>query len=209
MQHRPRQPGVLGGNGHHGLPIPSSFDQTARPATEAVLLVAQTGQDGAGAHHQQAAQVSIPGLGDSPQSGFTTTAVLPRYQPDPRRDLATVPEVVAVANTGQEGTGRHWADAAMFHQAFAARVFTGGFDDGFVVVRDLRIELVSVRQEVADTLVGVARQVFEVFSNTPAQAGQCAPERASIPIRHGGSWAISDGNCSRATFGLMSTAFPL
>ena len=43
----------------------------------------------------------------------------------------------------------------MLHQALAARVFAGGFGDGFVEVGDSCIERIGVRQEVADTQIGL------------------------------------------------------
>ncbi len=170
-QHRPRQPGVLRRNGDHSFPVPAPLLQATRPAAEAILLLPQAGQNGAGTHDQETAQVTVAGLGDPPQSGFTPTAVLPRDEPDPRRNLTTVPEIVPVAETGQEGAGSDRADAGSLHQATAARIFARRLGDGFVVVGNAHIELVGVRQEVADALVGIAGQIFEMGADVLAQAG--------------------------------------
>ena len=59
VQHRPRQSGVLCCNGDHGFPVPTPLDQTPRPAAEAILLVAQPGQDGFGTHDEETTQVTV------------------------------------------------------------------------------------------------------------------------------------------------------
>ena len=96
LQHRPRQPGVLGGNRHHRAPVAAALDQTARPATEAILLVAQTAENGASAHHEKTAQIGITRLGDAPESRLAAAAVLTRRQTDPRRDLSAVVEFLSL-----------------------------------------------------------------------------------------------------------------
>lgn len=71
---------------------------------------------------------------------------------------------MSVADAGQECAGGDRADAGAFHQAFAARIFACGFGNGFVVVGNLSVESVGVSQQVADALVGIAGQIFEMFS---------------------------------------------
>ena len=61
--------------------------------------------------------------------------------------------------------------ACAFHQAAAGGIFARGFGNGFVVLGYLGVESVGVGQQVADALVGVAGQVFEMFSDVAAQAG--------------------------------------
>ncbi len=171
LQHRPGQPGILRGNGDHRLPVTATFLQATRPATEAVLLVAQTRQDGAGTHDQKTSQIGVAGLGDPSQSGFAAAAVLARRQAHPGRHLASVLEVVPAADTGQERTGADRANARAFHQALAARIVPGGLGDDAVVLLDPGIEPIGVGQQVADALVGVARQVFEMRADLTTQAG--------------------------------------
>lgn len=113
VQYRPRQPKVSGGDGDRRFPVAASFDEAACPAAETVLLVSQTGQDGPTAHDQQAAQVGIPGLGDPAQACFAVAAVLAGHQPDPGGELASVLEVVAAAQTGDQRTGGGRAASAM------------------------------------------------------------------------------------------------
>ena len=72
VQHRPGQPQVLGGDGDRRFPVTASFDQVSRPATEPVLLVAQSGENGAGAHDEQTAQVGVARLGDPAQPGSSS-----------------------------------------------------------------------------------------------------------------------------------------
>ena len=96
---------------------------------------------------------------------------MPRNEPDPGGDLTTVPEVVPVAEAGQEGAGGDRADAGTLHQATAARILARRVGDGFVVVGNAHIELVGMRQEVADALVGIPRKVFEMGADVLAQAG--------------------------------------
>ena len=171
MQDRPGQSRILRGNGDHGFPVPPSFDQTPCPAAEAILLVTQSGQDGTGTHNQKTAQVGIASLGDPSQSRLAATAVLPWHQTDPRRHLAAILEVVAVTDAGQQRAGGDRADTGTLHQALAARVFSGSLGDQFVVVGDPAVEPVGVREQITNTLVGIARQVFEMFANTPAKTG--------------------------------------
>jgi len=105
MQYGPGQACIPGGNGDHRAPVAAAFGQAAGPAAEAVLFVADAVEDGTGAHDEQTSQVVIAGFGDAPQSGFATAAVLAGCQPDPGCDLTAVPEVVAVADAGQECAG--------------------------------------------------------------------------------------------------------
>ena len=65
LQYRPSQPGILGSNRHRCLPVAASLQQRARPATEAILLVSQTIEDGTRTEDQQAAQIAVAGLGDA------------------------------------------------------------------------------------------------------------------------------------------------
>ncbi len=76
-------------------------------AAEAVLLLPQAGEDRLGAHHQQAAQVAVAGLGDPSQAGCPR-AYCPRREGDPGRHLAPVLEVVAAADAGPGGRWRCW-----------------------------------------------------------------------------------------------------
>ena len=124
--------------------------QTACPAAEAILFVAEAVEDGACAHDQQTAQVAVAGLGDPPQSCLAAAAVLPRRQSDPGRHLAAVLEVVAVADAGQQCAGGDRADAGALHQAFAARIFARRLGDEPVVLGDPCIELVGVGEQIAD-----------------------------------------------------------
>lgn len=53
-------------------------------------------------------------------------------------------------------------------------------------------------------LVAISLTVWPYCLNSRAQ--WWAPVQASMPIRHGVSWAIRTGNCSRETFGLSNVA---
>ena len=64
VQHSPRQSCVLGCDGYDGLPVPTSRNELTRPATEAILLVAQRSEYRASAKHKQTAQIGVSGLGD-------------------------------------------------------------------------------------------------------------------------------------------------
>jgi len=65
FQHRPRQPRIFRGYGDHRFPVAASFLQAACPAAEAILFVAQPGQNGARAHDEEAAQAGVARLGDA------------------------------------------------------------------------------------------------------------------------------------------------
>ena len=170
LQHCPSQPRILRGDSHHGAPVAASFDQAARPTAEAVLLVAESGQDGAGTHDQEAAQVTVSGLGDAPQPRLAAAAVLPGNEADPRGDLATVAEFVSTPEAGEQRTGGGGADAWQLHEALAARVLARCLGDGAVVVGDQCVQPIGVGEQVTDAAIGIAGQVFEVSANLAPQA---------------------------------------
>ena len=169
MQYGPGQACILRGDGNDGAPVAPAFRQAAGPAAEAVLFVAGAVENGACAQDEQTSQVGITGLGDVAESGFAPAAVLAGGQSDPGGNLATIPEVMAVADAGQQCAGGDGADAGLFHQSLAARVFARSLCDGSVVVGDARIELVGMRQEITDTLVGITGKVFKMRANTLPQ----------------------------------------
>src|SRR5512139_1115231 len=136
LQHCPRQPRILGGDRHRSAPVAASFDQTARPPTEPVLLVAEPGQDGACAHDQQAAQVAVASLGNAPEPLLAAAAVLTGHETDPRGNLAAAVEFVSAAEAGEQRTGRRRADAGKLHETSAARVLARCLGDGAVVLVD-------------------------------------------------------------------------
>ena len=136
MQHRPREPGVLGCNGNHGFPVASSFDELARPAAETVLFVSEASQYRACSHDEQAAQVGVSGFGDAAETGFAAAAVLTGDEADPGGKLAPVTEIVALANAGDQSTGGGGTDAGELHEATAAGILFGSFAHGAVVVVD-------------------------------------------------------------------------
>ena len=98
LQHGPAHAGVLGGNGDHCTPVAPALGQAARPAADRILLglvaLHGSGQHGARAHDQQAAQVGVARLRDAPQSLFAARAVLPRHQAQPCAEAAPAGEVV-------------------------------------------------------------------------------------------------------------------
>ena len=85
---------------HRRFPVAASFNQGASPTAEAILLVTQTGEDRAGTHDEQAAQVSIPRFGNPAQSCFAAAAVLTWNQADPGGELAAALEVVPTTQAG-------------------------------------------------------------------------------------------------------------
>ena len=89
---------------------------------------------------------------------------------DPCGDLAAVVEFVCTAKTGEQGTGGGRTDAGELHQPFATRVFTGCVSDGAVVFGNQPVKPVGVRQEIADTPVGVTRQIFQMRADLSTQA---------------------------------------
>lgn len=181
LQHRPGQPRILRGDRHHGSPVAASFDQAACPSAEPVLLGAESGQDGAGAHDEQAVQVMVAGLGDAPQPRFAAAAVLPGNQFDPCGNLAAVGEFVAAAEAGEKRTGGGGANAGQLHETFAARVFACGLGDAAVVVGDQGVKPVGVGEQVADAAIGVAGQVFQADADLAPQAGHFLSLVISLP----------------------------
>ena len=100
-------------------------------------------------------------------------------------------------------TGCHRPDTRTLHQPSAAGVLTGRLGDGFVVFRDPHIELIRVGEQIADTAIGIARQVVEMCSDLAAQTadflGQDNTEfghQAAHPVV--GSGALFDKPLSRA-----------
>lgn len=170
MHDRPCQPQVLGGNGDRCFPVTPSLNQVSGPTTEAVLLLAESGENGSGAHDEQTAQVGIARLGDSAQPGFAATAVLAGDQSGPGGELPTVLEIVATAQAGNQGAGRGRADARKLHELPAALVLFGRFGNGLVVFLDTFIQSVSVYEQVPDAAIGPPWELFEVGADFPAQA---------------------------------------
>ena len=170
MQHRPGQSQVLGGDGDRRFPVAASFNQISGPTTESVLLVAESGENGPGAHDEQAAQVGVARLGDPAQPGFAATAVLAGDESGPGGELPTVLEVVTATQAGHQGAGGGRADTGELHELPTALVLFGGLGNGFVVLVDAFIQSVSVYEQVADTAVGPAGEYFEVGADFPAQA---------------------------------------
>ena len=170
LERCPRQPRILGGDGNDRFPVAAPFNEAPCPATEAILLVAKAVEDSTRTHDQQAPEVAVTGLGDAPEPGFSTAAVLTRCQTDPGGHLSAIVKVVRAAEAGEQCAGGGGADAGELHQAFAARIFAGGQGDGAVVLGNQDIEPVGVREHVTNALVGVTRQVFEVGTDLAAQA---------------------------------------
>ncbi len=74
----------------------------------------------------------------------------------------------------------------------------------------MRSPMLSGFAVLCPTYAGLGAISFTVWPyGRNCRAQSCAPEQASMPITHGGSWAISSTSMSRATFGLTSTALPL
>ena len=59
FRYHPGEPHIFVGHLYHRAPVGTPLDQIARPATEAILLVAQVAEDSAGTHYQKTAQVSV------------------------------------------------------------------------------------------------------------------------------------------------------
>lgn len=152
-QDGPAQSGILGGNGDDGFPVAAPRLQLSGPAAEAILSVAEAGEDGAGAHNQQAAQIGVARFGDAPQTGFAATAVLAGRQSEPGGDLPAIGKVMTNANAGQQGAGGGGADAGQLHQPAAAFVLPGVVADGAVVFGDTLIEPLSMGQQIANAAV--------------------------------------------------------
>ena len=76
-----------------------------------------------------------------------------------------------VADTAQQRAGGHRTEALQRHQAPAARVFACRLGDEPVVFFDPLVEWAGVRQQVADTLPGMARQAFEMGADLATKAG--------------------------------------
>lgn len=76
-----------------------------------------------------------------------------------------------VADTAQQRAGGHRTEALQRHQALAARVFARRLGDEPVVFFDPLVEWAGVRQQVADTLPGMARQAFEMGADLATKAG--------------------------------------
>ncbi len=89
MQDGPRETRVLRSNGDNCAPLAAAFHQAARPATEAVLFVADAVEDGTGAENKQASRIGITSFGDVAQSGFTAATVLAGGQAYPGGSFAT------------------------------------------------------------------------------------------------------------------------
>lgn len=116
-------------------------------------------------------------------------------QSDPGGDLAAVPEVVAVADAVQQRAGGDGADAGALHQTLAPRVFARGLCNGFVIVSNSQVELVGMRQQIANTLVGITGQVFQVRADALSQAGDFLRQddaefgdQAAQPVVGGGAF---------------------
>jgi len=171
-EHGPGHAGVLGCDGDYRLPVAASLLQLKRPDAEPVGLVLGRSQHGACAHHQQAAQVGVTGLGDAPQAGLAARAVLAGHQAEPGGELAPAFEVAPVANHGDHGRGDGLADAAQAHELLGRVVVTARhLPDVGVVLGDAFVQAGDLTEQVTDDEVGVAGQVFEVTAGFAPHGG--------------------------------------
>lgn len=166
LQRRPAHACVLGGYRHYRAPVAAPLGQAARPTAEAVLLgrsgVHGGSEDRPRAHDEQAAQVGVSCLGDSPQALFAARAVLARHQAQPGAEAAPASEVVATADGAEDGRGGGLANARQLHQLLRLRAVAGHEGDVAVILSDAFIQPCDFAKQVTDHRVGPAGQVFEV-----------------------------------------------
>lgn len=169
FQHCPRQSRVLCGNRDGGPPVAPPLDQSSNPSAEAILFLAETGNNGSGAVDQQAAQISVASLRDAAPPRLAATAVLTGRDSDPGRNLSAVSEVVPGTDAGEQRTGRGWADAAQLHQPLATRVLARDLSDRTVVFEQANLDMAGALKQIADTALRPARQCVQIVRNVPAQ----------------------------------------
>ena len=91
-QDGPDDPGVLVGKSDGDNVRVPAFPHPADPLTSGVILAVSLAKNGSRAVDHQGSQVAIAAFADPKQPGFSTAGSLPRHQPQPRSELAAVPE---------------------------------------------------------------------------------------------------------------------
>ncbi len=150
LQRGPRQSRVLCGNGDGRSPVAPALDQGSDPTAEAILFLAETGNNGTCAIDQQTAQIGVACLRDTAQPCLAATAILTRRESDPGGYLPAVSEVVPGTDTGEQRTGRGWTDAAQLHQPLAARILTSDLSDRTVVFEQAILDMAGMLKQIAD-----------------------------------------------------------
>src|SRR5215831_285979 len=79
-------------------------------------------QDEMGSLHEQRPQVLVAALGDLAEDRATAGRLLPRYQPEPSGEVASLPEAGALANRRDDGARDDRPDPRYRHQTLAGSV---------------------------------------------------------------------------------------
>lgn len=145
-QHRPGHACILGGDGHHGLPVAPSLGQNDGPAADRISLALGGDQNGPGTEDQQRSQVSVAGFGDASQSSLAAGVVLPGHQTQPGGELSATTELMAVSHHGDHARSGRWADATQTHELARARVGAGHDGDVAVVSSDSIVQPMQFAQ---------------------------------------------------------------
>lgn len=98
----------------------------------------------AGSLNQKGAQVGIATPADMPKFGLASTAVLPRCQPKPSGELATILEIERLTNSGRDGICGKRSDAADLLQALAVFRLTRRESNGAVAGREVLVQLLEL-----------------------------------------------------------------
>ena len=94
-EQHPRNSCVLIGERYGRFVLAAPFDQPPHPLATSVCLEPDPPKCGPGAMDEQLPQIAIAPFANPEQAGLAPGGVLPWYQPQPRRKLAPILEMVA------------------------------------------------------------------------------------------------------------------
>lgn len=201
----PAHLGVLGHNADDGFPVTAALCQRRDQAADAVSLVLGATEHGASAQDKQGTQVVITGISDVAQPGLAIRTVLTRNQTQLGGKLSAAPELMTVANHGQQRHEGDLANASESHELLGARVLADHLRKVPVVAGDAFVEMMKIAEQVTDDGISPARTRPQISRSLAAYgrsmmppriasrmlrpwnscAQWCAPEQASTPITQG------------------------
>jgi hypothetical protein len=109
-QQGPDNTRILVGERHSSHIVRSAFAQFLQPPASRILFVANPSKSGSGAVDQQGPEISVSTFGDTKQTCFSATGMVPGDEPKPGRELASIAERGRVACCGDKCGGSHWPD---------------------------------------------------------------------------------------------------
>ena len=153
--------------------------QALRPAALGIAALRGHAQHRAGAVNEQGAQVHIAVLGHGAESLLAAGGMLPRREPEPSGELATVVEHLGVAHAGDQRRRGDRAYALDLHQPLRRFARPRQRRDAPIVGGDARIEFAQLSSGVSEHFAGDAgKSVGAVLQNLRQRAAQAVePDR--------------------------------